>query len=69
MAFLPPNCVLDIMDKVSKDKELTEDESKLLSACAKVYKSSDDNSSKIFSFLGGFVLSSFNFHNNYNKDC
>lgn len=69
MAILPPNCVLDIMDKVSKNEELTEDEYELLSACAKVYKSSHDNSSKIFSFLSGFVLGSFNFHNNYNKDC
>lgn len=59
MAFLPPNCVLDIIDKVSKGEELTEDESELLSACAKVYKSSNVGDSGIFSFLGGFASSYF----------
>lgn len=59
MAFLPPNCVLDIIDKVSKGEELTEDESELLSACAKVYKSSNVGGSGIFSFLGGFISSYF----------
>lgn len=54
MAFTPPNCVLEIMDKIHKDEELTEGESKLLSAYAKSLKSSNNGGGGIFSFLGGF---------------
>ena len=59
MAFTPPNCVLEIMDKIHKDEELTEGESKLLSAYSKSLKSSNVGSSGIFYFLGGFVSSYF----------
>ncbi len=67
MAFLPPNCVLDIIDKVSKGEELTEDESEILSACAKSYKSSNVSGSGIFSFLGSFVSGYFIGNSGNNK--
>ena len=67
MAFLPPQSVLDVMDKVSRGEELTKDESELLSAYAKSYKSSNVGDSGIFSFLCGFTSSYFIGNSSNNK--
>lgn len=58
MAFLPPNTILEIGEKLNNGKELTKDESELLSAYSKSLKSSNSDSG-IFPFLGGFFSGFF----------
>lgn len=58
MAFLPPNTILEIGEKLNKGEELTQDESELLSAYSKSFKSSNSDDG-IIPFLGGFFLGFF----------
>lgn len=58
MAFLPPDTILEIGEKLNNGEELTKDESELLSAYSKSLKSSNSDSG-IFSFLGGFFSGFF----------